>query len=142
MPVPVTVAPLHLPVSVICTVVDWPGRNCTAPFLGASVISIGGAGSERHAREYFLKNVKGLGLKEASHYLRNVGHGKTLAILDRHILKNLVKCGAIEHVPASLTEKRYFEIEREMENFCKKTGIPLAHLDLLFWAEETGEIFK
>ena len=100
------------------------------------------SGSERHAREYFLKNVKGLGLKEASHYLRNVGRGSTLAILDRHILKNLVKCGATSHVPASLTEKRYLGIEREMEKFCRKTGIPLAHLDLLFWAEETGEIFK
>ena len=100
------------------------------------------AGSERNAREYFLKNVNGLGMKEASHYLRNVGRGETLAILDRHILKNLVKCGAIKSVPASLTEKRYLEIERAMEKFCKKTGIPLSHLDLLFWAEETGEIFK
>ena len=117
------------------------------------------SGTERHAREYFLREVKGLGLKEASHYLRNVGRGSTLAILDRHILKNLVKCGAIdvrryerraigagansiEKVPASLTGKRYLEIEREMEKFCKKTGVPLAHLDLLFWAEETGEIFK
>ena len=100
------------------------------------------SGSERHAREYFLHGVKGLGLKEASHYLRNVGRGGTLAILDRHILKNLVKCGAIKSVPASLTEKRYLEIEREMEKFCARTGIPLSHLDLLFWAEETGEIFK
>lgn len=100
------------------------------------------SGTERHAREYFLRNVKGLGLKEASHYLRNVGRGKTLAILDRHILKNLMKCGAISHVPASLTEKKYLEIEKRMEKFCKRTGIPLAHLDLLFWAEETGEIFK
>jgi len=100
------------------------------------------SGNERHARGYFLKNVKGLGLKEASHYLRNVGRGSTLAILDRHILKNLVKCGAILSVPASLTEKRYLEIERNMEKFCARTGIPLSHLDLLFWAEETGEIFK
>ena len=100
------------------------------------------SGTERHAREYFLQEVKGLGLKEASHYLRNVGRGSTLAILDRHILKNLVKCGAIGKVPASLTEKRYLDIEREMEKFCARTGIPLAHLDLLFWAEETGEIFK
>ena len=100
------------------------------------------SGTERHAREYFLKNVKGLGLKEASHYLRNVGRGSTLAILDRHILKNLVKCWAIKSVPAILTEKRYLEIEKQMEKFCKQTGIPLSHLDLLFWAEETGEIFK
>ena len=100
------------------------------------------SGTERHAREYFLKNVKGLGLKEASHYLRNVGRGSMLAILDRHILKNLVKCGAIKRVPASITEKHYLEIEEKMEKFCKKTGVPLSHLDLLFWAEETGEIFK
>lgn len=100
------------------------------------------SGTEKHAREYFLREVKGLGLKEASHYLRNVGRGSTLAILDRHILKNLVKCGAIEKVPASITEKRYLEIEREMERFCARTGIPMQHLDLLFWSEETGEIFK
>ena len=100
------------------------------------------SGTERHARDYFLKNVKGLGLKEASHYLRNVGRGSTLAILDRHILKNLVKEGAIVRVPASLTGKRYLEIERAMEEFCARAGIPLSHLDLLFWSEETGEIFK
>ncbi|MFA5930223.1 MAG: N-glycosylase/DNA lyase [Candidatus Micrarchaeia archaeon] len=100
------------------------------------------SGTEKHAREYFLREVKGLGLKEASHFLRNVGRGSTLAILDRHILKNLVKCGAIARVPASLTEKRYLEIELDMEKFCKQTGIPLSHLDLLFWSEETGEIFK
>jgi len=100
------------------------------------------SGSERHARDYFLREVKGLGLKEASHYLRNVGRGNTLAILDRHILKNLVKCGAVKTLPKTITEKRYLEIEQEMKKFCVRTGIPLARLDLLFWAEETGEIFK
>jgi N-glycosylase/DNA lyase len=100
------------------------------------------SGTERHARQYFLREVRGLGLKEASHYLRNVGRGSTLAILDRHILKNLVKCGAVKSLPKSLTEKKYLQLERDMEKFCAKTSIPLAHLDLLFWAEETGGIFK
>lgn len=100
------------------------------------------SGTESHARQYFVREVKGLGLKEASHFLRNVGRGKTLAILDRHILKNLAKCGAMPRAPKSLTEKKYLQIERSMQKFCKKSGIPLAHLDLLFWAEETGEIFK
>jgi N-glycosylase/DNA lyase len=100
------------------------------------------SGTERQAREHFLREVKGLGLKEASHYLRNVGRGSTLAILDRHILKSLVKCGALKELPRSLTEKKYLRIERGMEKFCAKVGIPLAHLDLLFWAEETGRIFK
>lgn len=100
------------------------------------------SGNERQARTYFVKNVKGLGLKEASHYLRNVGRGSTLAILDRHIMKNLVACKAIARLPKSLTEKRYSEIEKQMEKYCRRVGIPLSHLDLLFWSEETGEIFK
>ena len=99
-------------------------------------------GSESHARALLLKEVKGIGWKEASHYLRNVGRGETVAILDRHILKNLVKYGAIRALPKSLTPKKYLQIEKRMTSFCKKTGIPMPHLDLLFWAEETGKVFK
>lgn len=99
-------------------------------------------GSEARARGVLLREVRGMGLKECSHYLRNVGRGETVAILDRHILKNLVRYGAINELPKSLTNKRYFEIEKKMSTFCKKTGIPLSHLDLLFWAEETGKVFK
>ena len=40
-------------------------------------------------REEIVKNIKGLGMKEASHFLRNIGLGADVAILDRHILKNL-----------------------------------------------------
>ncbi len=93
-------------------------------------------------REWLVENVMGLGYKEAGHFLRNVGLGEDLAILDRHILKNLVLLGVIDEVPASLTKKRYLEIERRMIEFSKKTGIPMGHLDLLLWSKETGEIFK
>ena len=108
----------------------------------ASLAGMTFSGSERSSREALLKSVKGIGPKEASHYLRNVGRGKTLAILDRHILGNLARHGAIEGLPKSFTAKRYLEIEKKMEMFCKKCGIPMAHLDLLFWAEETGRVFK
>jgi len=100
------------------------------------------SGSEMEARKFFVKNVKGIGMKEASHYLRNVGRGREIAILDRHILKNLKRHGVIVRVPESLTEKKYLEIEGTMAEFCRKRKIPMAHLDLLFWSEETGEIFK
>ncbi|HPE63843.1 MAG TPA: N-glycosylase/DNA lyase [Methanothrix sp.] len=93
-------------------------------------------------REWLVENVMGLGYKEAGHFLRNVGLGEDLAILDRHILKNLVLLGVIDEVPASLTKRRYLEIERRMIEFSKKTGIPMGHLDLLLWSKETGEIFK
>jgi N-glycosylase/DNA lyase len=93
-------------------------------------------------REWLVENVKGLGYKEAGHFLRNVGLGEELAILDRHILKNLVILGVIDEVPTSLTKKRYLEIEKKMIDFSKATKIPMGHLDLLLWSKETGEIFK
>jgi N-glycosylase/DNA lyase len=92
-------------------------------------------------REYLVKNVKGLGLKEASHFLRNIGHNN-LAILDRHILKNLHKLGVIEEVPRSLTKKAYLDIEEKFKRFSKKIGITMDELDLLFWSMETGKVFK
>lgn len=92
-------------------------------------------------RAWLVKNVKGIGWKEASHFLRNIGH-RNLAILDRHILKNLVRVGAISSVPKSLTEKRYLEVERKFMSFSRKTGIPMDELDLLFWSLETGKILK
>ncbi|UCG95014.1 MAG: N-glycosylase/DNA lyase [archaeon] len=96
----------------------------------------------KEARDWLVKNVKGLGFKESSHFLRNIGMGKDLAILDRHVLKNLRKHGVIKDIPVCLTGKRYLEIEEKMKKFSRHTGIPMEELDLLFWSEETGEIFK
>jgi len=98
--------------------------------------------SSYRAREFLVENVKGLGYKEASHFLRNIGLGNNLAILDRHILKNIVHLGVIDELPHSLSPKKYLEIERKMAKFAEKVGIPTAHLDILLWCKETGEIFK
>ncbi|MBI4158705.1 N-glycosylase/DNA lyase [Candidatus Woesearchaeota archaeon] len=92
-------------------------------------------------REWLVKNVKGYGYKESAHFLRNIGH-KNLAILDRHILKNLFKSSVIKEVPKILTPKIYFEIEEKFKNFSEKIGISMDELDLLFWSMETGEVFK
>jgi len=93
-------------------------------------------------RVWLVKNVKGLGYKEASHFLRNIGFGKDLAILDRHILKNLKRCGVIRKIPGSLSRKDYIKIENRMKRFFKKIAIPMEEIDLLFWSKETGMIFK
>ena len=99
-------------------------------------------GNMLQTRDWFVKNVKGLGYKEASHFLRNIGHGRDLAILDVHILRNLKRYGAIKQIPTSITKKKYLEIEDKMRQFSKRIGIPLEALDLLFWSHETGFIFK
>jgi len=93
-------------------------------------------------REWFVENVKGLGYKEASHFLRNIGLGEGFAILDRHILRNLNRLGVITEIPATITKKRYLEIEEKLRRFATEIGIPIADLDLLFWSRETGWIFK
>jgi len=92
-------------------------------------------------REWIAENVKGIGLKESSHFLRNVGLGKNLAILDRHILNKLKEFGIIGEVK-DLTKKRYLSIESKMRAFAERLNIPLEELDLLLWSRETGRVFK
>ncbi len=93
-------------------------------------------------REWLVNNITGLGYKEASHFLRNIGFGENLAILDRHILKNLYRIGIIENISSSLSKKRYLDIENRMREFAKDINIPLEHLDFVLWYKETGEVFK
>ncbi|MGA1847869.1 MAG: N-glycosylase/DNA lyase [Thermoplasmatota archaeon] len=100
------------------------------------------AGGPVSAREWFVKNIKGLGYKEASHFLRNIGLGERLTILDRHILRNLARAGVIEKVPPSMTDRRYLQIETSMIEFSDNIGIPVSHLDLVIWHIATGTIFK
>jgi len=93
-------------------------------------------------RNWLANNVKGIGLKESSHFLRNIGKSKNqLAILDRHILRQLEKLNVISK-KTTLNKKTYTELEQKMKNFSKKVNIPLDHLDLLFWKIESGRIFK
>lgn len=93
-------------------------------------------------REWLVQNVKGIGYKEASHFLRNIGLGNEIAILDRHILRNLHALGVIGEMPRTLTKKKYLAIERKMKAFAEEIGIPVSHLDLVLWYKETGKIFK
>ncbi len=98
--------------------------------------------SSKDARGWLVREVHGLGLKGASHFLRNTGRGEDLAILDRHILKNLIRHGVLRRLPQTLTARRYLDIETRTEQFSNEIGIPMSALDLLFWSRETGEIFK
>jgi len=99
-------------------------------------------GDNKKTRDWLVENVRGLGYKEASHFLRNVGHGERLAIIDRHILKNLKEFGFIDSVPKTITPKKYLELEERVKEFSEKIGIPMEELDLLLWSKQTGRVFK
>ncbi len=92
-------------------------------------------------RDWLVDHVNGFGLKEASHFLRNIGR-RNLAILDRHILRNLVRYRVIRSMPKTLTPRRYLLIEKRFARFADRSGMTMDELDLLFWSRETGQILK
>jgi N-glycosylase/DNA lyase len=91
-------------------------------------------------REWIVKNIKGLGYKEASHFLRNIGY-KNLAIIDFHIIDLLVKYDLIEK-PKSMTKKKYLEIENVLKLIGRELRLDMAKLDLYLWYKETGKVLK
>jgi N-glycosylase/DNA lyase len=93
-------------------------------------------------REWLVKNIKGLSYKESTHFLRNIGKNGNLAILDRHVLKNLLCIGAINEIPKTLSKKKYLEIENKFQIFADYIKININELDLIFWSFGTGIILK
>jgi N-glycosylase/DNA lyase len=94
-------------------------------------------------RDFFAANpgVRGLGYKEASHFLRNVGF-RGYAILDKHILGRLSEFGVIESPKPPSTKKRYLDLEQKLKLFSERIAIDFDELDLLLWYTKTGEILK
>jgi len=85
--------------------------------------------------------VKGLGYKESSHFLRNIGF-KGYGILDKHIVRCLNELGVIDSPKPPTTRGRYLETENRMQQFADVAGINFDELDLLLWSMKTGEILK
>jgi len=93
-------------------------------------------------RNKLAETVVGWGMKEASHFLRNIGHGQKICILDRHILRQLSEYGVIAKIPKLMTKGDYLAIETDMRHFAKEVDIPLEALDMVFWYKAKGELFK
>ena len=94
-------------------------------------------------RDFFAKNrsIKGLGYKESSHFLRNIGY-RGYAILDKHILNSLRELGVINNRMRPTTRSGYLAIEEKLRRFAEEAKIDMDHLDLLLWSRKTGEILK
>jgi len=95
----------------------------------------------KFARDTLAEIINGFGMKEASHFLRNIGYGDEVCILDRHILQKLKENKVIDEIPKP-NVKKYIAIEQKMIDFAKKENIPVAALDLVFWYQAKKEIFK
>jgi N-glycosylase/DNA lyase len=97
--------------------------------------------NELEAREWLVENVLGLGYKEASHFLRNIGY-MNVAILDRHIIRVMHESRMMGELPKTLNRKRYLEYEKRLEPLCNATGLKQGELDFYLWYMKTGKILK
>ncbi|MHA2279400.1 MAG: 8-oxoguanine DNA glycosylase [Promethearchaeota archaeon] len=92
-------------------------------------------------RRVLMKAVNGMGMKLASHFMRNVGMNG-LAILDVHVIDGLNKRGVIDIEKLSPAQAEYLDIEQKMKDYAEQVGIFLDELDLLLWSQKTGYVFK
>ncbi len=95
---------------------------------------------ENELREWLVNNIKGIGYKEASHFLRNIGY-TNLAIIDFHIIDVLTR-QKMTKKPKVLTKRKYLETEALLTEIAVKSNLNLAELDLYLWYMETGKVLK
>lgn len=87
------------------------------------------------------KGIKGLGYKEASHFLRNIGL-KGYAILDKHVLNCLAELGIIDEPKPPNTRSTYLRVEEKLKRLTQTLKIDFDEMDLVLWSMKTGEILK
>lgn len=94
-------------------------------------------------RAFFAENrdIKGIGFKEASHFLRNIGISG-YAILDKHIMNCLFELKIVDDPSPPANGKMYVEIENKLKRYAKRNGFDIDEIDLLLWSEKTGVILK
>lgn len=85
--------------------------------------------------------IKGLGFKESSHFLRNIGF-KGYGILDKHVIRCLVDLGVVDTAKPPATRSRYLEVEEKLQRLARDIRIDFDELDLVLWSMKTGEILK
>ena len=87
------------------------------------------------------RGIKGLGYKEASHYLRNIGF-RGYAILDKHVLNCLAEMKIIDGPRPPNTRQKYLTVEAKLKQLAEQAGIDFDEMDLVLWSMKTGEILK
>jgi N-glycosylase/DNA lyase len=139
--------PIYLPRRVDGSFRRYRFPNVRARNLASAARSIYGAGgnlrrlldsfsSNEQARSFLSTEISGLGLKEASHFLRNIGYCVDLAIIDVHVvsfLKELALIGQDEFCRSGITAKIYGRLEAIMRWVASSLGVNLAILDMAVW---------
>lgn len=93
------------------------------------------------ARDFLVDSVKGIGFKEASHFLRNVGY-RDLGIIDRHVINLMGELGVFRDPRVPTSRKKYHEMEQLVRDYAEKVEIDMDELDMLLWSIRTGFVFR
>lgn len=81
-----------------------------------------------------IKNVKGIGNKIASHWLRNIGF--QLPIIDIHVRRVLSCAGLIEdkYDKYQISDSEYWYLEKKVIEISSQIGMDVAKLDFILWS--------
>ncbi|WP_027579792.1 hypothetical protein [Bradyrhizobium sp. Ai1a-2] len=91
-----------------------------------------GFDSAAAARSWFLQRAPGMGPKQASMFLRNIGYTYQLAVLDRHVL-NYMAALKIETAEGPGGVKWYYRCEHSLSRHAEAIGYPVGLLDWAIW---------
>jgi N-glycosylase/DNA lyase len=86
------------------------------------------------ARLKIITTAVGIGPKQASLFLRNIGYADNLAILDSHVLKYMVLQAFIPQPLQGVSHIRTYEkIETRLNQYAMNLRMRLAYLDRVIW---------
>jgi len=95
---------------------------------------------EQEVRDFLAKNVPGIGLKQASHFLRNIGYSSSLAIIDSHVIGFLIEVGAINREKIKVvTPEIYTKLETIVQDLCERLCLNLSVFDMAIWRYMRGK---
>jgi len=85
-------------------------------------------------RKHLVEEFSGIGPKQASMFIRNIGASSDLAVLDTHILRFLGMLGVQCTSAMIATISGYERIENAVRNYASLNGYRTGHLDIAIWA--------
>lgn len=95
---------------------------------------VAGNGDAEAVRGWLVRNVPGLGPKQSSMFLRNVGASYDLAVLDRHVLSYMAAVGIGEGAPKGIgTLRAYQRRETDLRDHARSFGCPVGVVDWAIW---------
>jgi len=109
--------------------------------LGDFRLAVLSARNVAEARGWLVDNVCGIGYKEASHFLRNVGFLE-VAILDRHVIRTLFDAGCLSSPEPPTGRDDYLQKEQTILELAREISMSPGELDLYIWYVKTGDVVK